>query len=460
MNGLAERRTLPVRGWFALAAVTTFVMIVVVVLAAVWVFGVADTDAAARIDDAQVVLSAGSDRWSDPAWQAAASDELRAEGVAFVLLDGGEEVARGGAPASPDEQGDGERGGDRVTRTITIPGAEPGITAELSTPVDGDDPLAGILRATVVIGAIAAGISFAFGRLFIRPLRAVRGAARAVTEGDMTVELPRSRITEIDEVITAFEEMAAELDQSLEQQAELERERRLFIGAIAHDLRTPLFSLRGYLEGLETGVASSPEQRARYLSIANEKARTLERLVADLFDYTRLEYLDTALHTEQLDLVELLTDLLEGLGPQADEQRLALELLPHDHSCPVVADREQLERAVTNLLGNAIRYTPAGGRIEVSCGTAAESVWFTVADTGPGIDAEDLPSIFHPLYRGHLGRETTDGAGLGLAIAQRILVAHGGTLEAANRAEGAVFTATVPADSGRHLADLDSPEPF
>lgn len=460
MNGLAERRTLPVRGWFALAAVTTFVMIVVVVLAAVWVFGVADTDAAARIDDAQVVLSAGSDRWDDPAWQAAASDELRAEGVAFVLLDGGEEVARGGAPASPDEQGDGERGIDRVTRTITIPGAEPGITAELSTPVDGDDPLAGILRATVVIGAIAAGISFAFGRLFIRPLRAVRGAARAVTEGDMTVELPRSRITEIDEVITAFEEMAAELDQSLEQQAELERERRLFIGAIAHDLRTPLFSLRGYLEGLETGVASSPEQRARYLSIANEKARTLERLVADLFDYTRLEYLDTALHTEQLDLVELLTDLLEGLGPQADEQRLALELLPHDHSCPVVADREQLERAVTNLLGNAIRYTPAGGRIEVSCGTAAESVWFTVADTGPGIDAEDLPSIFHPLYRGHLGRETTDGAGLGLAIAQRILVAHGGTLEAANRAEGAVFTATVPADSGRHLADLDSPEPF
>src|SRR3546814_10802486 len=101
--------------------------------------------------------------------------------------------------------------------------------------------------------------------------------------------------------------MTVELNRSLEQQAEVEQERRMFIAAIAHDLRTPLFSLRGYLEGLETGVADTEEKRSRYLSIASEKAKSLELLVADLFDFTRLEYLDQSLHRTQPDLAELLT---------------------------------------------------------------------------------------------------------------------------------------------------------
>src|SRR3546814_19553685 len=100
----------------------------------------------------------------------------------------------------------------------------------------------------------------------------------------------------------------------------------MFIAAIAHDLRTPLFSLRGYLEGLETGVADTEEKRSRYLSIASEKAKSLELLVADLFDFTRLEYLDQSLHRTQLDLAELLTGVVDGLQPQAVAACLILEL--------------------------------------------------------------------------------------------------------------------------------------
>lgn len=450
------RRTLSVRGWFALAAITTFAMVAIVVLAMVLLLGAADYSSQDRIAHATSVLRRGADRWHDPAWRQTITAELQADDVSFVLFEGDDELYRStgddratnGGPAEAGTGGlwDADRG-DGIIRIIEIEGTDPPLTAHLSTPLGADTPLPALLRATAVIGGVAAAVSLAFGRPFVRPLRAVRQAAHRVSEGDMAGGLPRSRITEVDEVSTAFDAMTAELNRSLQQQAELEQERRMFIAAIAHDLRTPLFSLRGYLEGLESGLADTPDKRARYLAIANEKARTLDALVADLFDYTRLEYLDQSLHVRALDLAELLHDLVDGLRPQADARGVTLQLWPHDHSCPVAADREQLSRAVTNLIDNAIRYTPAGGRVDVTCGTTPERAWFTVSDSGPGIDPHDLPHLFQPLYRSDHARDAaTGGSGLGLAIAQRILAAHQGTLEAGNAATGgAVFTATVPA---------------
>src|SRR5690606_18329525 len=116
-----------------------------------------------------------------------------------------------------------------------------------------------------------------------------------------------------------------------------------------------------------------------------------------------------------------------------------------DHPCPVEGDGDELARAVTNLVDNALRYTPAGGRIDITCGTTAERAWFRVSDTGPGIAPDDLPHLFQPLYRGQNGGGVAGGTGLGLAIAHRILVAHHGSLEVGNAAAGgAVFTATIP----------------
>lgn len=453
MTAADGRRTLSVRGWFALAAITTFAMVVIVVLTMVLLFGAADYNSQDRIAHATTVLRRGADRWDDASWRRTTTAELDADGVSFVLFAGGDELYRSiadgataGRPADAGTVWDADRG-DGIVRIIEIEGSDPPLTAHLYTPLGADDPLPGLLRGTAIIGGVAAAVSLAFGRPFVRPLRAVRQAADRVGEGDMAVGLPRSRITEVDEVNTAFDAMTTELDRSLQHQAELEQERRMFIAAIAHDLRTPLFSLRGYLDGLESGLADTPDKRDRYLAIANEKARTLDALVADLFDYTRLEYLDQSLHLRPLDLAELLHDLVDGLRPQADASGVTLRLWPHDHSCPIAADLEQLSRAVTNLIDNAIRYTPAGGRVDVTCGTTPERAWFTVSDSGPGIDPHDLPHLFQPLYRGdHARAAATGGSGLGLAIAQRILTAHQGTLAAANAATGgAVFTATVPA---------------
>jgi signal transduction histidine kinase len=291
-----------------------------------------------------------------------------------------------------------------------------------------------------------AGIGWVLGRAINAPLAATGRAARQVAAGDLDVTLPSSRVREVAEVNTAFESMSAELRATLQRQNELEQERRLFIGAIVHDLRTPLFALRGYLEGFEQGLAETPEKRARYIAVAREKAGALERLIADLFDYTRLEYLDQAPNREPLDLAALLRRLVDGLQPQAEAKGVQLTFVTPEGSCRVDGDSHLLTRAVENLLDNALRHTPSGGVVRVACQSSPAGARFSVSDSGPGIPPADLPHLFTPLFRGETSRNRrTGGAGLGLTIARRILQAHHGDLSAANGAEGgAVFTGTLP----------------
>jgi signal transduction histidine kinase len=449
MTSLLRRRTLSVRGWLVLAAVSTFLVVIPTGLVIIYVFGFGEDEPQDRAAHAATVLREGADRWHDPAWHAATATDLGDDDVQFVLYEDGDELYRStdDTPATPPWDADRD---DGVVRFVEIAGTEPRLTAEIYTPLDDDDLLTTALFAAFLIGTGGAAVALAFGRPFVRPLRAAQGAVRKVTDGDLTAALPRSRVTEIDDVSTAFGAMTTELHRSLEQQAALEHERRMFIAAIAHDLRTPLFSLRGYLDGLDTGLADTPERRARYLAVAKDKADTLERLVGDLFDYTRLEYGEQSLDRQPLDLADLLGELVDGLRPRAEAEDVALAFGspgPPGHACPVDADRHQLARAVDNILDNALRYTPPGGRIDVTCGVRSGTAWFTITDTGPGIAADDLPHLFQPLYRGDHGRHRpgTGGTGLGLAIAHRIVTAHDGTLVAGNTPTGgASFTATLP----------------
>jgi signal transduction histidine kinase len=240
--------------------------------------------------------------------------------------------------------------------------------------------------------------------------------------------------------------MSAELGAALKRQATLEQERRLLIGALAHDLRTPLFALRGYLEGLETGVATTPEKAAGYIAVCRDKADDLERLIADLFAYTRLEYLEQCPQQEPLALDALLRQLVEDMRPLVAVKGVTLTTEGWPVPCPLVGDGHLLARAVQNLLDNALRHTPADGCISLQWRQEGLRLVITVADTGLGIALHDLPHLFTPMYRGEASRNRhTGGAGLGLTIAQRIFQAHGGDVVAANQeAGGAIFTATLP----------------
>jgi len=307
-------------------------------------------------------------------------------------------------------------------------------------------PLAG-LTALALTSAV---VAWFLDRAVLKPLAATSRAADRVAVGDHQIVLPDSRVREVAHVNSAFTRMSAALNASLLQQSGLEQERRLFLGAIVHDLRTPLFSLRGYLEGMETGVTDTPEKREHYIAVAKEKADALERLISDLFDYTRLEYLDLVPTREPLDLGALLRHIAEGMRPQAEAK--SVELALDGPAAPTVIDGDAhlLTRAVENLLDNALRHTPAGGEIRLGWRREARRAVFSVADTGPGIAPKDLPHLFTALYRGEISRNRrTGGAGLGLTIAQRILAAHGGDLTAENQPTGgARFTGSIADASG------------
>ncbi|MGH2444203.1 MAG: sensor histidine kinase, partial [Chloroflexota bacterium] len=171
-----------------------------------------------------------------------------------------------------------------------------------------------------------------------------------------------------------------------------------------------------------------------------------ERLIADLFAYTRSEYLDQTLQRQSLDLVELLNKIVDGRRREAERKRVELQVDGLRHGCMVEGDPQLLERAVENLLDNALRYAPDGGAIGLRWRVNGSRTEFSVFDTGPGIAAHDLAHLFEPMYRADVSRSReTGGRGLGLAIARRILRAHGGDLVAANRETGgAEFTGSLP----------------
>ncbi len=321
--------------------------------------------------------------------------------------------------------------GPSDTSVYQLSAAQLGV-AEIAVP---------LVAFLLTMGAVA----WLTGQTVLRPLAAMQRAARQIAGGDLEIRLPDPPLREVADVADAFGAMGEALRASLERQAELEQQRRLVIGAIAHDLRTPLFSLRGYLEGFDRGLADTPERAAHYLAVSRQQADNLERLVADLFAYTRLDYLEETPQRARLDLAALLGAAVEGAQPRAMEKGITLVARgPAD--CALEGDAHLITRAVENVLDNALRHTPRGGCVCVSWERSTAGYRFFVTDTGPGIAPDDLPHLFEPLYRGETSRNrATGGAGLGLTIAQRIMRAHGGWLTAANREEGgALFSGVLP----------------
>ncbi|MDF2680313.1 MAG: two-component system sensor histidine kinase [Brevibacillus sp.] len=301
---------------------------------------------------------------------------------------------------------------------------------------------AGLLLAFFIVGIRMRG-------LLLMPLERMSQAARQIAAGNWDVQLPQSTIREIAEVRDGFEAMVNGLQSSYQKQAELEEERRFVIAAVAHDLRTPLFALRGYLDGLEQGIARTPDQMAKYVAVCKEKSEQLDRLVEDLFTFTKMEYMETELSENTADFNDIVQKSIDSLEPKAQQKHISIvaHYVPED--CMIRADSHLLERAMSNLLDNAVRYTPAHGRVLVQCHRDGDRAAFTIHDSGPGFAAEELKRIFEPLYRGEQSRNrATGGAGLGLTISQRIIRRHGGELAAGNHpGGGAILSGWLPADN-------------
>jgi signal transduction histidine kinase len=292
----------------------------------------------------------------------------------------------------------------------------------------------------VALAAALAVVVALLRRWVLRPLAGLAADADRIAGGELDVDPLPTRAREVAQVGEALRGMAGGLRDALTTSAAAERERRFMVTAIAHDLRTPLFTLRGSLEAIEHGVGDG-----RYLDRAQDKAAHLDRLVSDLFTFSRLEYAGEAMAEGEVDVADVVRRAAETVEPLAAARGCALHVDDPRVGLVVRGDAEALLRVVTNLLDNATRH----GRTQVTlaAGRQNSAVRVEVADDGPGFAPADLARVFDPLFRSDRARAgATGGTGLGLAIARRLARAHGGEVEAANDpGGGARATLTLPA---------------
>jgi signal transduction histidine kinase len=293
--------------------------------------------------------------------------------------------------------------------------------------------LVALLSGVVVLLAGLAVAIWLAGRWMVAPLARLSGQVDKVAGGDLTIAVPRSRIREITNIAQAVEGMTAALGESAQRRAEADEARRFLVTSIAHDLRTPLFALRGHLQAVGTRLGNP----AVHLERAEARADALERLIGNLFAYTRDDYAQPAPQLEAVPVADLLREIAAGVEHAARVGDNTFEL-DGDQTLGVTVDRDRLKRALTNILDNALRYSPPGAPIHLTWAATDEStVQLTVQDHGPGIDPDLLPHIFEPGIRGTPATGSPDsGAGLGLTIAKRLLEHQHATLTIHNQPTG------------------------
>lgn len=303
-----------------------------------------------------------------------------------------------------------------------------------------------LLSSLLVMGGVLLVAGWFIYRAVLRPLAEMQQAAQQIAAGDLAVTIPKSDVREIRDFAHAMCVMRDGLQAAVAHEAAIDQERRHFIGAVAHDLRTPLFALRGYLAGVMTGVAKTPAQVDRYLTVCQAQADTLDQRINALVDFVRFDYMEQPFTPVAVAWQPLVDATVERVAPAAQGKSVQLLLVPSTVPATLLGDEQQLLRLLENLLDNAIRYSPTGSTVTLAWQTNHSHLHFTVIDEGPGIPPADLPHIFEPLYRSEASRSrATGGMGLGLTIAQRIIQRHGGTLTAANRdGGGACFSGLLP----------------
>ena len=291
------------------------------------------------------------------------------------------------------------------------------------------------LLLAIVLLVFAGGMAMALGYFLSSALTdriyLLQQGAEKLARGDLAARVPVSGRDEVAALAQAFNLMASQLQAAAEKQHEVEQLRTDLIAWVGHDLQTPLASIRAILEALADGVVTEPQAVQRYLATAQRSVRSLSELIDDLFQMAQLDAGGLTLDRSDNSLSDLISDTLESFSALAAGQGIALEGSVAADVDPVFMDTQRIGRVLNNLVGNALRYTPRGGRVEVQASRKGPAVEVTVSDTGEGIRAEDLPHIFDRFYRGEKSRNRAmGGAGLGLAIARGILQAHGGEIRA------------------------------
>lgn len=298
----------------------------------------------------------------------------------------------------------------------------------------------------VFAGGMAMALGYFLSSTVTERIHQLKSAAEQLAEGNLKTRVTVNGRDEVASLAVTFNQMAEQLQNADDKQRELDSLRRDLIAWVSHDLQTPLTSMRAILEALSDGIVEDPETVKRYLHTAQRDVRSLSALIDDLFEMAQLDAGGLPLNQADASLSDLVSDTLESFTQLAKAQEIALEGNVDSDVDPVRMDTQAIGRVLNNLIGNALRHTPAKGRVSVWVRRTGKHVEVTVSDTGEGIRAEDLPHVFERFYRGEKSRNRiTGGAGLGLAIARGIVQAHGGDIRVESEAgKGAQFTFSIP----------------
>jgi signal transduction histidine kinase len=307
-----------------------------------------------------------------------------------------------------------------------------------------------LLLATVLLlfaGGIAMSVGYFLSAALTDRIVNLSQAAEEVAKGRFAARAVVAGNDEMARLARTFNQMAGQLETAAKRQSELDMLRRNLIAWAGHDLRTPLASIRAIVEALADGVVEDPDTVHRYLNTAQREIRSLSLLIDDLFELAQIEAGGLHLELRPNSLSDLISDTIESFSELAARQEVALDASAEPGVDPVLMDARQIGRVLANLLGNALRHTPAGGTVQVQAARTGEHVLVKISDTGEGMGAEDLPHIFERFYRAEKSRSrATGGAGLGLAIAKGIVEAHGGQIDVESATgQGTRFSFTLPA---------------
>jgi signal transduction histidine kinase len=320
-----------------------------------------------------------------------------------------------------------------------------------------------VFMVCLVAGLVAVGFSWLLGRQIEQSSLALRQATRSLGQGGGEFTAPAGPMAaELAALSRELDATAAKLRESRDRERRMEQSRRRLIAWVSHDLRTPLAGLRAMAESLEDGIATDT---GRYHRQMRAEVTRLSAMVDDLFELSRIESGTLTLSPDEVEVGDLVSDAVAGMEAVARERSVRLTG-EADGPLVIQADPRKLSRALSNLLANAVRHTPAGGRVHVAATAAGGGVVMTVADGCGGIADDDLARVFDPSWRGTAARTpgADSGAGLGLAIVRGIVEAHQGQVSVVNAGYGCRFEMRLPlpvrsGNGAGHSADHAAVDP-
>ena len=305
-----------------------------------------------------------------------------------------------------------------------------------------------LVETILLILIVLALVSLLMGRWIYRgvekPIRELKTATQNIRDGNLDFSVKNSGIEELDDLCQDFEEMRIRLKDSAESQIETDRQSKELIANITHDLKTPITTIQGYVEGILDGVADTPEKMEHYLLTIRNKTRDIDRLINELTVYSNINTNRIPYNFIKLQVSEYFVDCAEELSMDLEEQHIQFEyenLLQKD--AMIVADPEQLKRVINNIVGNAVKYADKNKektRIRLRLRDVGDFIQIEIEDNGRGIAQKDLTRVFDRLYRGDASRGSQGGSGIGLSIVKKIIEDHEGKVWATSKeGEGTVI---------------------